>query len=1085
MRRTVVTLLFATILVPAWAHWEAREELPDWARRGRLHWCLHYSTATRELVDLFADHHQTLLHGGSFDSEETAPYAAERGLRYMPYVCSRTTTTRQIAENPQLIGAVVLDEERAEVLAYGNPVRRYGSLFTDAWPEFVRERTRLLWDRPDVAAIFFDNAFWPLPDYHPQGVTAWQQWAREHGLEPGESVPSTSDGELAAASRAFVAETLVAYHTGLREFCHSHEPPLLNSPNLGGGSGYGLMAVEAGAIDLVFYETFSHPPFDQNAFRYKVGLAASHGAPTGMLMYIPFEIGEQRGEKTWHEGMHHFFYPTSPLPEEFALAACEAAACGGTYIPCYNLFPALPITDTSDPFNRRIYRELQRSYDFIAAVEDLYAGCEPASEVAILYSAATDLQNRRLQNAPAVAKALSAAGIPFEVLVADDLAQGSWGPTPTLIVPSAAYMAEDTAAGILRLAREGGRVIITGQFAAYDTIGRPATSPAARELLAPLRLVSRGVRDWELEGFEPEGPSHVKVTGEVGTASLVHEGPPGRYVAHIQIGDESDGTSPVELSVAGETVFRALLDREDNSLRWLSTEPFELRAGDTVTLTVRPDAGEPGRTHAIVLVGAEAGEGAAIGEGEVLYSPVGLEALPGERVVEMVRPSVRLPDPGKVVLNLMDVPGRGLRTVHLVNYDFRYEVEYQGLWFSDDGSAEARMFFGGEPVVVRKRIDIPEPEKVVDPAVEVYGFATADAEGTLVVSLNGRDVAAIDAEQMRRSGWATAEIPREALSGENVIEIRAEGELDGLDKWLQISIDTDTNEGASSFSTDGGATFSGDDLSTDLAAQTGEYMIRIRDRGPGVLDHDPDNLLANPGFEQTHVPHAETTLTIEPARDMVVELPGDEPRLCLAVSPDHEPRWLEGTAGDGVVRVTVPRVDIYTMLVMADAREALDPIRQAVADAAPWALPPVTEPMRPVTQVWQAFGTGFALSDEPRSGDFCIRCENADAEGISGAMQALNFEDDPPERLTLTGWSRCEDVSGPRDGHYSIWVDATCVDGTVFNGHSAPFDVGTHGWQQATLVLEPPAPLASARIFCIFRHHTGRAWFDDVRLTRE
>jgi len=1084
MRRIAALLLLVGTLAPAGAHWDAEGDLPEWAQRGRLHWCLHYSTATRELVDLFADHHQTLLHGGSFASDETAQYAASRGLRYMPYVCSRTTWIQEIADNPQLADAVVLNDEGEEVLAYNNPVRRYGSLHTEAWPEWVRERTRRVWDRPGVAAIFYDNAFWPLPDYHPRAIAAWQQWARDHGLDPAPGGPPT-EGELAAPARAFVAETLAQYHMGLHEFCHAHEPPLLNSPNLGGGSGYGFTAVEAGAIALVFYETASHPPFERNALRYKVGLAASHGRPTGMLMYIPPTVGEARGEKTWHEGMHHFFYPSSPLPEEFALAAAEGAACGGSYIPCYNLFPALPITDTSDPFNQRIYRELQRSYDFIAALDDLYAAVQPASDVAILYSAATDLQNRRLQNAQELSLALTDAGIPFEVVVPSDLAAGSVGPTRTLIVPGAAYLSADAADGILRFTRAGGRVIVTGEYAVYDEIGRPAQPPSARELLEPLHLVSRPIFAWDLTGFEPEGPSHVRATGAVATASLVHEGPAGRYVAHIQIADESDGTSQVELSVVGRTVFQGLLDREDNSLRWLSTAPFELAPAETLTLTVHPDGGEPCRTHAIVLVGADAGDGAVIGDGEVLYSPTGLETLDADRLLAMLRPAARLPEPGQVFLNLMDVPATGVRTVHLVNYDFRYEVEHRGLWFSDDGSPEARMFFGGQPVVVRKTIAIDDPAAVVEPVVQIYATATPAADARFVVSVNGQPAGEITAEQARPAGWVDLPVPRELLARENTIEVRAEGELNGMDKWLQISIDTDTNEGSSAFSTDGGASFSGDDLSTDLAAQTGEYMIRIRDLAPGQTDHDPANLLRNPGFEQTHVPHSETTLTVVPARDVTVELPGATAPQCLALSPDAEPQWLEASAQDGVVRVTVPRVQVYTMLALADTRGPLEPLRQAIADVAPWAIPPVTEPLRPATDVWQAFGSGFALSEDAHSGEYSIVCENADAEGISGAMQEISFGDDPPERLTLTGWSRCEDVSGPADVHYSIWVDATCVDGTVFNGRNAQFEAGTHGWQQATLVLEPPAPLSSARIFCIFRMHTGRAWFDDLRLVRE
>lgn len=1082
MRRLVMVVLMATILAPAWAHWEAQNELPDWAQRGRLNWCLHYSRADRELVDLFLRHKQTLLHGGSFDSEETARYAVENGLRFMPYVCSRTLTTREMEEHPELQQAIVLAPDGSEVLAYNNPVRRYGSLYTDIWPEYVRNRTRAVWDRTGVAAIFYDNAVWPTPDYRPEAAVAWAKWAREQGIEPGEGVPA-ADGPLAAPLKAFIAETLTEYHAGLRAFCHSHEPPLLNVPNA--GSPHGLYVAEHGGLDLSFYETMSHPPFENNAFRYKAGLAALHGSPTGMLMYLPPDIAAQRGEKTWHEGMHSYFYPSSPLPEEFALAAAEGAACGGTYVPCYNLFPSLPITDTSDPFNRRIYRELDRSYGFIEAAGPLYEGAMPGGDVAILYSTMTDLQNRSLQQALPLGEALTRAGVPFEVLVETDLAKRDWGDVRTLIVPGAAFIAPETADGILRFVREGGRVVITGEFATYNHLGLPSTPPAARQIMRPLRLITRGIREWDLVGFEPEEPSHVRAVADPATASLTHEGPAGSFIAHVQILDESDGTSALEFSVDGAIVAEWLLDREDNRQRWLSTEPFTLEPGQTVTLTVHPDSGEMGRLQAITLVAADASGGVSLGAGEVLYSPVGLETLDPEAIVRLTDPELRLDAPETVFVNLME-SASGLRMVHLLNYDFRYEVERRGLWLSDDGSAEARMFFGGEPVVVRKRITIPRPDEVNEPVIEIYAFATSEAiDAGLAVTLNGEDVGTIPAERMRSAGWVGWPVPREMLREENVIEIRGVGELDGQQRWLQISIDTSTNEGRSSFSTDGGATFSSDDLSTDRAAQTGEYLIRIRDRAPGVVDRDDTNLLANPGFEQTHVPHSETTLTIEPARDVAVELPLDEPLVCLVLSPDAEPQWIEPRPADGRTRYTLPSLQIYSVLVLGSSREALEPLRQAQMDAAVWALPEVTEPLRTVTELWQPFGSGFTLSEGGRTGNYSILCENRTTEEISGAYQSLDFTDNPPQRMTLTGWSRAENVGGPRDAHYSIWVDATCVDGTVYNGHSAAFDVGTHDWQQATLELTPPAPIRSMRVFCIFRHHTGRAWFDDLRLTRE
>jgi len=1078
-RKLVACLVMLALSATCYAHWTEHPELPDWAQRGRLHWCLHYARADREKVDLFLDGGQTFVHGGSFDSEETAEYAREQGLRYMPYVCSRTLTIREIEQNPQLKDAVVLKADGTEFLAYNNPVRRYGSLYVPAWPEYVRERTRKVWDRPDVAAIFFDNAFWPGDDHRPETIRAWQQWARAHGLDPGDDVPSIRDGPLAAASRAFSFESLINYHAGLREFCHQHNPPLLNCPN------GGLAGAEAGAVDLVFYETMTHPPFVNNAFRYKVGLAASHGKPTGMLAYLPPNIAAQRGERTWNEGMHHFFYPSSPIAEEFSLAAAEGAACGGTYIPNYSLFPSLPITDTTDPFCKRIHRALKQSYTFLRTNEDLYAEAQPGSNVAVLYARATDLQNRRLQNVQQLSEALTAAGIPYEVVVASDLTRDGMAGIRTLVLPNVLYLDKATAEGILAFARAGGRVIVTGDYALYDTIGQPAHPQAAQKLLEPLHLISRAIRDWDLDGFEPEGPSHVCVSKDVGKASLKFDGPAGRYLAHICIDDENDGTSAFSLAVGDKAVYEGLLDAEDNQLHWHTTPAFDLKPGDVVTLTVHADGGERGRVHSVVLVGAQAGEGASLGKGQVLYSPIGLEQLPAARRLALLRPALHLPNPGKLFVNVMDVPGRDLQTVHLVNYDFRYEVTIPGLYASDDGSSEARMFFGGESVAVRKRIIISDLDQVTEPVVQVRGFATTDCTARLLVSINGQRTATIEAKDAHGHGWIEAPVNRDLLKEDNLIEVRAEGELDGMQRWIQIDIDTDTNQGNSSFSTDGGKTFSTDDLSTDLKAQTGEYMIRILDKAPGEVDRDPTNLVRNPGYERTKVPHSETKLRVVPAENVKVEMAGTKPRQCLLISPDGPPQWIKGTTDDNGASYVAPRVDIYSVLLLASSRAALEPLRQAQMQAAPWDLPPITEPLREVIIGWQHFGDGFVgETDQPHSGKRCIRCENGEDTQIRGAMQQFDFEERrQPAALTITAWSRCEEVSGARDAHYSVYVDAVCADGTVFNGQHTSFEVGTHGWQQVTLRLEPPSPIRTMKLFLLFRKHSGRAWFDDVRMT--
>ena len=1080
LRRAVVIL---AVLLPALAqaHWTEHRELPDWAQRGRLRWCLHYSRADRKLVDLFLQADQTLLHGGSFDSPETAEYARQHGLHYMPYVCSRTVTTAEIARSPQLKDAVVLKADGTEFLAYNNPVRRYGSLYQPAWPEYVRERTRKVWDLPDVAAIFYDNAFFAGDDHNPATVAAWKQWAQARGMDPGDDMPSVSNSPLAAAARAFTADSLTDYHRMLQQFDRSHQPPLLNCPNLGSAAG-GMEAIEAGAVDLVFYETMSHPPFENNMYRYKVGLAASHGRPTGILAYLPERIGSDRGQRTWNEGMHAYFFPSSPIAEEFALAVAEAAATDGAYIPCYNLFPSLPITDMSDPFNQRIYAELKRSYGFLKANEDLYATSRPAAEVAILHSTLEQMQSYRLQNDQALSEALLAAGIPHEVVVASDLREDGLGPTRTLLVPNVVYLDEPTAAGLVRFIEGGGRAVITGEYGTTDAAGRPLDSPAVRKVQQTLRIFSRPIQQWTLDGMEPEGPAAIRVTASQGAAQLKFDGQPGQYVAYLSLTDEGDGTSSFTFAAGGRIVYEGKLDAEDEKQHLFQTPAFAVRPGEMLELRVRADAGERGRTQSVMLVGAGAQQGVPLGKGIALYRPMGLEALPPDQLVSLIAPRVQLLNPGRVAINRMQA-GRGqVQEVHLINYDFRYEVDHPGRYASDDGTAELRTYFGRPGVVLRKRVHIPQPAQVVDPIVQIRGNATADTTADLVVTVNGSPAARIPAAQTQRTAWIEAPLDPALLQTDNIVELRMDGEVNGTTKWLQVSIDADTQAGNSEFSTDGGKTFSGADLSPDLRAQTGEYMIRIVDQSPGGERKSAGNLVTNGGFEQAVVPHSETKLTVAPATDLQVQAPG-APRAALLISPERQPQWLTGQAAGAQSVYTVPRVDIYSVLLLGPSRQALQPYYDTQMKFGGWQLDAVTGAPKATQTGWDAYGDGFATDDTvSHAGRHSIRAENASATDVRGAVQTFDFTAGQKAAYTVTAWSRAENVSGSPSADYSLYADATCADGTVYNGHATPFATGTHDWQQVKLELTPPGPLRSLKIYTLFRKKTGRVWFDEVRM---
>ena len=1058
-------LVVVLVLVSqAAAHWTDHPELPDWAQRGQLNWALHYSRTTHELVDLFADHHQTLIHGGSFDSPETAAYAASKGIRYMPYVCSRTFTTAEIAAHHQLSDAMLFNPDGTEFLAYGNPVRRYGCLFVPAWPEYVRERTRKVMDLPGAAAVFYDNVY-VNDDHRPVATAAWQAWATAHGLPPGDDMPSIREGDLQGPSRAFNAAALVRYYQGLRAFNQQHDPPLLISPNLGSLPGYGMAIVEGGGADLVFYETMSHPPFEHNTVRYKVGLASSHGRPTGILAYLPPKIGEQRGEQTWHEGMHHYFYPSSPLPEEFS--------------PAYNLFPSLPITDLDDPFCQRIHHALKQAYTFLDACGELNTAGQPGSSIGLLYSSLTTLHDRRAQNLDALGNALTAAGLPFEIVSTRDLTDDGLAGIETLVAPGLANVDEAVAQDLLDFVRRGGHLILTGAFATRNALDQPADFAAATALTEPLHLKTWSLREWELDGFEPEGPTVVKVVGGTGRASHTFTGAAGTYRAYLSMLDENDGTSTWRLAVGERTVAEGQLDQEDNQQRWLATPPFQLQPGDLLRLTVQADAGELGRTAALALCSGD--QGAALGQGLVRWLPTGLEVLAPADLVGLLPAPARLSRPEQLSINLQHSPEHGWQAIHLVNYDFRYEVAPPGVYATDDGSAEARTYFSGQPVVLRKRLPIEPPGDLTDPALRVQVTTTAGCEAELLFTVNGRPAGRLPVAGAR--GWLELPLAPGLLQTDNRIEVRAVGDLD-QNHWCQIGIDTAAAGGGSEFSSDGGATFTAADLSPDLKAQTGEYLIRIVDRRPDGVPLEPGNRVVNGGFDAIRVPHSETKLTIEPARDveLIVHSPRPEPALLLA--PDHAPLWLEGEARGAETVYTVPQVRIHAVLLRHPDRAALAPFTARQQAAAPWALSEPDGPLRPRVTDWDAYLDGFTA--DPAEGHLrpgAVSCRNDAEADQRGAAQIIVLNQERAAPLTITAWSKAAGVTGQANGHYSIYVDATCADGSPYHGRNTPFATGTHGWEQATLTLASPKPIASMKLYLLFRNHAGQVWFDDVSLT--
>ncbi len=131
---------------------------------------------------------------------------------------------------------------------------------------------------------------------------------------------------------------------------------------------------------------------------------------------------------------------------------------------------------------------------------------------------------------------------------------------------------------------------------------------------------------------------------------------------------------------------------------------------------------------------------------------------------------------------------------------------------------------------------------------------------------------------------------------------------------------------------------------------------------------------------------------------------------------------------------------------------------------------------------WSEWASMFSADTVARGGEKSALCVNETDEGINGVMQQVHLNRPLPFDLILTGWSRCEDVAGEPDQHYSLWADLQYMDETFLYGQATRFDTGTHDWQQREVTIRPARPVKSIKALGLFRRHSGRVWFDDLSL---
>lgn len=126
---------------------------------------------------------------------------------------------------------------------------------------------------------------------------------------------------------------------------------------------------------------------------------------------------------------------------------------------------------------------------------------------------------------------------------------------------------------------------------------------------------------------------------------------------------------------------------------------------------------------------------------------------------------------------------------------------------------------------------------------------------------------------------------------------------------------------------------------------------------------------------------------------------------------------------------------------------------------------------------WKPWQKGFERRDD------VFICDNAsDAQAQRGVSQTVVINQTRPEPIVAVAWSKAEAVGGGRDSDYSLYLDLIYSDGSPLWGQVAPFNVGTHDWEKAQVIIFPEKPIKSVSFHMLLRRHPGKASFRDPEL---
>ncbi len=126
---------------------------------------------------------------------------------------------------------------------------------------------------------------------------------------------------------------------------------------------------------------------------------------------------------------------------------------------------------------------------------------------------------------------------------------------------------------------------------------------------------------------------------------------------------------------------------------------------------------------------------------------------------------------------------------------------------------------------------------------------------------------------------------------------------------------------------------------------------------------------------------------------------------------------------------------------------------------------------------WKPWNKGFTKEDN------IFICDNgSDSQVQRGVSQTILIDQQNPEPIVATAWSKAVNVGGGRNSDYSLYLDLTYQDGTPLWGQVHTFNIGSHDWERAEVTIFPEKPVKAVSFHMLLRRHAGKAFFRDPEL---